>query len=1849
MEGKSSYDRLAVVASQKVKERLFWIAKLSGGLEKSTLAYDTKGSNGETEYRSLPFECPPELAEKLWTLGNQSDYSLNILLQAGLVLLIRKYSGREDIIIGTPIFKQEQQGDFINTVLPLRYTLTSRLTFKELLFKAREIVAEATENQDYPVEVLTRDLNLSEPAGGFPLFDIAILLENVHDKDYIEHIRVNLLFSFSRTGAAIRGKVDYNACLYRHDTVQRFVSYLHGLLHRALEAPDKPLAGIEMLSAAEKKQLLIEFNHNSLFDPETTAPPPADTVHGWFQHQVKQTPHRVALVFDDQQVSYEELNRRANRLAGALRAWEIRRDSVVGLLMERSLDMVIGLLAVMKAGGAFLPIDTGYPVKRILSMLADSRVSLVLTQDRVLSKIPFTRLQALGRHRLKPVVTPPRPQILSLDNLVKPNRTLVAYEKYHRYIGDAMAKHTVAIQATRGCPYNCAYCHKIWPKKHVVRSAEDIFAEVHQCYGAGIRRFVFIDDIFNLDRDNSRRFFRMVIEHNLDIQLFFPNGLRADLLTRDYIDLMVEAGTVNVALALESASPRLQKLMGKNLDLEKMRQVTDYFCRIYPQVILELFTMHGFPTETEAEALMTLDFITASRWLHFPYVQVLKIFPGSDMFRLAVENGVTEESIEVSVDLAYHEIPETLPFPKSFTRQYQSRFMDEYFLSKERLCRLLPLQSRILTEDELVQKYNSYLPVEIKSFNDIIHFAGIEEAELGSVRFLPPDFASAPAFRERMAVHFPASPKPESALRILYLDLSQFFSEENRQMLYDVVEAPLGLMYLCTYIDERFGPRVEGKIVKSGIDVDSYAALKQVLHQFRPQVIAVRTLSFFREFFHRTLSLIRQWGFRQPIIAGGPYASSDCNLILQDHNIDLVVLGEGEITFGELVEKMLENNNRLPGEDQLKSIPGIAFMRESARERLALANRRILPVDMLQDEFDRYGAGDPDPLNRENDLIYVIYTSGSTGTPKGVMLEHRNIVNLIQFDHRFTNIDFSKLLQFHTISFDASSHEIFGALLGGGTLYLVDDDTRTDVVALLRTIARNEIGTVFLPMSMLKLIFSDPEYIALFPACVEHIQTAGEQVVVEERFKRYLQNRQVYLHNHYGPSETHVVTALTLDPADDIPRLPSIGKPILNTGIYILDGEKSLLPLGAVGELYIGGIQVGRGYAGRPELTSHKFILNPFEPSERMYRTGDLARWLPDGRVEFLGRVDNQIKIRGFRVELGEIESRLRQHRGIAEAVAVIREDENEERYICAYIVPGSSAEVDPGGRGGILEMAELRTFLSRHLPEYMIPTHMVVMDTLPLGASGKIDRKALPDPQVKSGIAYEPPANETENILTRIWSEVLGVSRLGVNDNFFHLGGHSLKATILLARIHKVFAVKMTLGQMFRQPTIRGMAGFIGDAVRVDFVPIGLAEEKEYYRISFNQQRIWTHQQLDTASSSFNMPGRITLGEKEAPEVIKRVVQAIMERHEAFRTAFRMMGSEVVQFVARHLAPPFRLIDISSLPTHEREAQRENIFSQIKTAPFDLSRPPLFRTVLVKQAEDRYDFLFNLHHIIGDGWSSEILKREFHLLYEGYRSGQQVELEPVFVRYKDFAEWQARQIRDRGMQKRSHEFWLKRFGEPVQSLALPRSFRDTGRDTGAAGLRSTLPGETKNRLKELALDHNSTIANVLFAAYQILLSHFTGQSEIVCNLMSAGREHLGLHNLVGFLVNALPVRIRVDHDESFGDFLLRVNRELTEVLEHQHYPLELALDDCRLSRPDVPVAFNMLSMREQESGLDLLPRDPLHEDVFGSIFDIHLYVLEYKNGIELFWRYKAECFGEEVIESIDSAYRQLLGELLKK
>ena len=515
----------------------------------------------------------------------------------------------------------------------------------------------------------------------------------------------------------------------------------------------------------------------------------------------------------------------------------------------------------------------------------------------------------------------------SLDDLPMIDRSLIDYTKYHKYVGHAGRKNSMAMQATRGCPYKCFYCDIYKTTiNHYRRSVENIVEEVKVLADLGIRRIEFIDDIFNVNVKHCYSFFEKMSKSGLNLEFMFPNGLKGDLFTKELLDMMVEGGLRGMNLSLEHASPRLQKVMRKNLDVERFRENIQYVASKYPHVVVGLYTMHGFPTETEAEAHETLEYIKSIKWAHFPYMFNVRIFPGTEIEHFALEQGISKKLIEESQDMSYAEGSPTIAFSRDFTTMIRARFIREYVLNKERLLHILPHQMKMFTENELDQKYNAYFPSKINSFKDLLNVVGIKRSDLKVKECLDEKKIEVPNLKTKIEKHFPTIKKDKDALKFLLIDLSTYYVKAGDNREYNVIEPPLGLMALLTYINtQTFAKKINGKMIKSFIDFNNNDELVDAIKEFKPDVIGIRAMTFYRKFFHDAIDHVRKNGIDTPIVVGGPYPTASYTDVLKDKNINVVVMAEGEITITDILKRTLDNNKRFPNNEELKQIPGIAF------------------------------------------------------------------------------------------------------------------------------------------------------------------------------------------------------------------------------------------------------------------------------------------------------------------------------------------------------------------------------------------------------------------------------------------------------------------------------------------------------------------------------------------------------------------------------------------------------------------------------------------------------------------------------------------------------------------------------------------------------------------------------------------------------------------------------------------------------------------------------------------------------------------------------------------------------------
>ncbi|KAF6650627.1 non-ribosomal peptide synthetase, partial [Paenibacillus sp. EKM301P] len=733
----------------------------------------------------------------------------------------------------------------------------------------------------------------------------------------------------------------------------------------------------------------------------------------------------------------------------------------------------------------------------------------------------------------------------------------------------------------------------------------------------------------------------------------------------------------------------------------------------------------------------------------------------------------------------------------------------------------------------------------------------------------------------------------------------------------------------------------------------------------------------------------------------------------------------------------------------------------------------MLVLDGAQSVYHEDGSN-LEPLSGPNDLAYVIYTSGTTGQPKGVMVEHRNVVRLVK-NTNYAQLDAdTRILQTGAIVFDASTFEIWGSVLNGGQLVLVSQDVILDVLKLKDAVHSYGITTMFLTTPLFNQL--SQQDLTLFERIRELL--VGGDVMSVPHMNRVLEaHPSLRISNIYGPTENttfSTVHAIIGVQSESVP----IGRPIHNSTAYVVDHSMRLQPVGVWGELLVGGDGVARGYRNRPDLTSEKFIDSPFRSGERCYRTGDMVRLNADGTLEYKGRIDAQVKIRGYRIELGEVETQLLKLEAVQEAVVIAREDEQGQKQLCAYVVANEEVVA-----------SVLRSTLSQKLPGYMIPSYLVQLEQMPLTPNGKIDRKALPAPEdsLQTGADYVAPRTWVEVKLAQIWQDVLGLTQVGVKENFFEIGGHSLRATTLASKIHKELNKPLPLRSIFEAPTIEQLAVVLEQLDQVTYASIPVTEERSFYPLSSAQKRLYVLHQFDPQDVNYNMPSVLQVS---GPLDVKRVEHAfrqLIARHASLRTRFDLIDSEPMQWVEDTV--PFEVeytkvqAEGATTDTDTRVGKEVDELVSCFVRPFDLKAAPLLRVGLVDlgvsgtEQEPQHVLMLDMHHIVSDGVSMGVLTNEFVRLYDGEQ------LAPLRIQYKDYAVWQQSETHQEWMQ-RQEAYWLDTFRGELPVLDLPTDFarpsiRSTAGDTVVFGLER----EVSERLKELAAHTGSTLYMVLLAA----------------------------------------------------------------------------------------------------------------------------------------------------------------------
>ncbi|HEX7241082.1 MAG TPA: amino acid adenylation domain-containing protein, partial [Longimicrobiaceae bacterium] len=887
----------------------------------------------------------------------------------------------------------------------------------------------------------------------------------------------------------------------------------------------------------------------------------------------------------------------------------------------------------------------------------------------------------------------------------------------------------------------------------------------------------------------------------------------------------------------------------------------------------------------------------------------------------------------------------------------------------------------------------------------------------------------------------------------------------------------------------------------------------------------------------------------------------------------------------------------------------LAVTRDAHRPLLAGEGVAAVSVDGDAAEIAAQPAdGECAPVPAEA-LAYVVYTSGSTGTPKGVAVPHRAVVRLVAATDYVRLAPDDRVAQASTPVFDAATWEVWGALLAGASLVGIDRDTALDPRALARELRERDVTALFLTTALFNQVAR--EVPGAFGG-VRHLLFGGEAVDPDAVRRVLADRRPARLLHVYGPTEstTFATWHEVREVAAGAATVP-IGRALADTTAYVADAAYGPVPAGVPGELLLGGEGLAWGYLGRPDLTADRFVPDPFsaEPGARLYRTGDRVRWSADGALEFLGRIDQQVKIRGFRIEPGEVEAVLRDLPDVRDAAVVVREDAPGERRLAAYLVPAAGVVgFDPGAA---------REALRARLPEYMVPSAWTVLDALPLTATGKTDRRALPAPEAGAGEARVAPRTPTEEAVSAVWAEVLRVESPGAHDRFFDLGGHSLLATQVISRVRDRLGVDLPIRALFEASTVAAFAARI-DAARGEGAAPAPPETRRgrgvggRQPLSFAQQRLWFLDQLEPGSPAYNVLRALRLHGPLDPAALRRALEEVVRRHDALRTTFAAVPGGAVQVVDAEARVALPVAELRALPGGAGERELLRLVEAEGRVPFDLARGPLLRALLLRPADGEWVLSLVVHHVVADGWSLGVLVRELSEAYSARVRGEAPRLPPVEVQYPEFAARQ-REWLEAGVAEAQLAFWRARLAGAPPLLELPVDRpRPPAQSTRGTSVEVVLPVEVSRRLRELARAAECTLFMTLLAGFQVLLGRYAGEDDVCVGTPVAGRTRSDVEGTIGFFANTLVLRTDLGGDPDARELLRRVRETTLAAFENQDVPFERVVEELQpeRSRAHDPVFQAMFALQNLDVGrleLEGVRVEALEQPVPAVKFDLNL------------------------------------------
>ena len=920
----------------------------------------------------------------------------------------------------------------------------------------------------------------------------------------------------------------------------------------------------------------------------------------------------------------------------------------------------------------------------------------------------------------------------------------------------------------------------------------------------------------------------------------------------------------------------------------------------------------------------------------------------------------------------------------------------------------------------------------------------------------------------------------------------------------------------------------------------------------------------------------------------------------------------------------------------------IVITQRHLRSRLRSYGGQICDVEALCKSRMSKNDENPGDSVLPDQLAYIMYTSGSTGGPKGVAVTHRNLVSSLRARAHYYPEPVDRFLLTFSLAFDGSVIGIFWTLLQGGQLIIPPENAYRDPAALATLIKHHRISHVAWVPSLYNVVLGEALNTQLDSLRI--VISGGESLSLKLVRRHYELLPHATLYNEYGPTEATVWCSVYQTTRQELGARVPIGKPIGHIQFYVLDANLEPVPTGVPGELYVAGDSLARGYVNQPQLTRERFLAHPHVADTRIYRTGDRVRYREDGNVEFLGRLDQQVKLRGHRIEMDEVERTLSLAPGVSQAAVLLREDRPEQQQLVGYVT--GQPEVK-----SLLD--QIRDYVAARLPQYMVPSLIVWVDAIPLTAGGKLDRTALPVPEEATGqlVSKIAPRNQVEEAVARLWKSVLRVSEAGIHDNFFERGGHSLLATQLVSRMREVFDVEVSLRAFFEQPTIVGLAQEVnrlscGERRELKTPPIVRVSRDQPLPLSHSQQRMWLIYQMAPESTAYNMPFASRQKGPLNKSALRRAIDAMSSRHEAFRTTFTMTADGPVQIINPFQPSHLVEVDLSRLPDDQRWHEATRFVEHEACLPFDLEKGPLARFALIKIRPDDHVLVLTMHHIIGDQWSFGVIGKEFAFFYNAFCRGETPSARPLPLQYADYAVWQRRCLSDEWLSTQA-DYWQKKLAG-LSRLSLPTDHpRPVVQTFSGSQCVLELPASLIERVRQFSVERNATVFMTLLACFQILLSRYSSQTDVAVGSPIANRTQSAVESIVGSFVNTLVFRADLSGDPPFEDMLEQVRETALEAYANQDFPFDKLVEIMGSSRdhsspPLVQVLFNLANAPIGEINVHGLSWVPFEAETRTSQFDLSL-TIETEIARKAYLTFNTDLFERQTAERMLGQYKVLL------